>query len=170
MPTKAVVDTNIWVSYFINERINYLIRWMLDHEVEICISDELIDEITEVLQRPKFSSRKSREDILDFIELLTQIGSNQKVKAVYKSSPDTDDNFLFDLCLASHAEFLITSDKNYLPSLRDLNCRLLPFLSSENLLQQSEGDCQSPSDSCRCYLATTNFFEALFSPTLSVTR
>jgi len=127
MPTKAVVDTNIWVSYFINERINYLIRWMLDHEVEICISDELIDEITEVLQRPKFSRRKSREDILDFIELLTQIGSNQKVKAVYKSSPDTDDNFLFDLCLASHAEFLITSDKKLLTFSPGFKLQIITF-------------------------------------------
>src|ERR1043165_5865119 len=114
MPVKAVVDTNVWVSYFINDRINYLVTWFLDHDFEVFISDELIGEITEVLQRPKFNHRKSRNDILDFIDLLYQLGTQQKVKAIFKSSPDPDDNFLFDLCLASQAGYLITSDKKLL--------------------------------------------------------
>jgi putative PIN family toxin of toxin-antitoxin system len=114
MPAKAVVDTNVWVSYFINDRINYLVKWMLDHDIEVFISDELIREITEVLQRPKFSQRKNRNDIFDFIDLLVQLGSHQKVKTLFKNSPDADDNFLFDLCLASEAEYLITSDKKLL--------------------------------------------------------
>ena len=29
MPGKAVLDTNVWVSYFINARADYLIQWIL---------------------------------------------------------------------------------------------------------------------------------------------
>jgi putative PIN family toxin of toxin-antitoxin system len=54
MPHKVVIDTNVWVSYFINARAEYLIGWIIDHPVEIYTSSELADEIEEVLARPKF--------------------------------------------------------------------------------------------------------------------
>ncbi|MEO5675221.1 MAG: putative toxin-antitoxin system toxin component, PIN family [Chitinophagales bacterium] len=114
MPAKAVIDTNVWVSYFINVRINYLIKWLLDHDVEVFVSGELINEVEEVLQRPKFTHRKSRSDIFDFIELLQQVCTNRKVKSVFKNSPDPYDNFLFDLCISAGADYLITSDKKLL--------------------------------------------------------
>jgi len=52
MSPKIVFDTNIWVSYFINARTDYLVGWIIDHAVEIYTSDELVDEIEEVLSRP----------------------------------------------------------------------------------------------------------------------
>lgn len=54
MPLKVVLDTNIWVSYFINARTDYLVNWIIDHDIIIYTSDELSDEIEEVLSRPKF--------------------------------------------------------------------------------------------------------------------
>ena len=49
MHAKAVIDSNVWVSYFINNRINYLIKWLLYHDVEVFVSDELLNELEEVL-------------------------------------------------------------------------------------------------------------------------
>jgi putative PIN family toxin of toxin-antitoxin system len=114
MPVKAVIDTNVWVSYFINDRINYLVTWLLNNDVEVFISDELISEVDEVLRRPKFSHRKSIDGISDFIELLSELGTHRKVKAVFKNSTDPDDNFLFDLCITCKADYLITADKQLL--------------------------------------------------------
>ena len=114
MPVKAVIDTNVWVSYFINDRINYLVTWLLNKDIEVFISDELISEVDEVLRRPKFSQRKSSDDISDFIELLSEVSSHQKVKEVFKNSPDPDDNFLFDLCITCKADYFITADKQLL--------------------------------------------------------
>ena len=78
------MNTNIWVSYFINDRINYIIKWLLDNDIEVFISDELIGEVAEVLQRPKFNSRKSSDDISDFLDLLHEVGSHRKVNPVFK--------------------------------------------------------------------------------------
>lgn len=71
MPLKVVIDTNIWVSYFINARTDYLIGWIIDHPVEIYTSDELADEIEEVLTRPKFK-KQFLFSVLDFIRLHKQ--------------------------------------------------------------------------------------------------
>jgi len=49
MPHKIIIDTNVWISYFINARVDYLIGWIIDHPVEIYTSAELADEIEEVL-------------------------------------------------------------------------------------------------------------------------
>ena len=45
MPLKIVLDTNIWVSYFINARADYLTRWIIDHDVTVYTSAELFNEL-----------------------------------------------------------------------------------------------------------------------------
>ncbi|HYV93273.1 MAG TPA: putative toxin-antitoxin system toxin component, PIN family [Chitinophagales bacterium] len=136
MPSKVVVDTNVWVSYFINDRINYLIKWLLDRDIEVFISDELISEVNEVLHRPKFSHRKSGNDISDFIDLLGEVGSYCKVKPAFKNSPDPDDNFLFDLCLESEAEYLITSDKKLLQFTPGFQLNIIVFSEFRKLFMK----------------------------------
>jgi len=71
MPHKVVIDTNIWVSYFINARADYLVGWIFDHPVEIYTSPELTVEIEEVLARPKFK-REMPFAAKDFINLHKQ--------------------------------------------------------------------------------------------------
>jgi hypothetical protein len=114
MPVKVVVDTNVWVSYFINNRIYYLVKWLLNNHIEVFTSDELISEVFEVLHRPKFNRLKSVSDISDLIALLHEVGSRRKVKSAFNNSPDPEDNFLFDLCLECQADYLITSDRKLL--------------------------------------------------------
>lgn len=54
MPQRIVIDTNIWISYFISARADYLIKWVLNNDITIFSSDNLYAELYEVLQRPKF--------------------------------------------------------------------------------------------------------------------
>lgn len=110
---KVVIDTNIWISYFINARTDYLVSWIMDHHVEVYTSVEITDEIKEVLSRPKFKKQLSFP-IKEFIDLHNKICTIQKITRHYNLAPDPDDNFLFDLCLKANAAFLITSDKKLL--------------------------------------------------------
>ena len=111
MPLNIVLDTNIWVSYFINARADYLIKWVLDHDVAVYTSNELIEELDEVLRRPKF---KTPIPIDDFVELHKKVCTKVKATSVFNEAPDTEDNFLFDLCLKSDATHLVTSDRKLL--------------------------------------------------------
>jgi putative PIN family toxin of toxin-antitoxin system len=118
MPLKVVIDTNIWVSYFINARADYLIGWIIDHSIEIYSSDELTDEIEEVLARPKFKMQFPFS-VKEFIFLYKQLCTIVKINRQYNLAPDIDDNFLFDICKKINADFLVTSDKkllNYKPA------------------------------------------------------
>ena len=113
MPLKIVLDTNIWVSYFINARADYLIRWIIDHDVTVYTSAELLTEIEEVLKRPKFK-KQFPFPVRDFISLHKQVCDEVNITRQYDLAPDVDDNFLFDLCKKVNADCLITSDKKLL--------------------------------------------------------
>jgi len=113
MPLKIVLDTNIWVSYFINARTDYLVGWIIDHDVTLYTSEELIIELEEVLKRPKFK-KQFPFPVTDFIHLHKQICEEVKITRQYQLAPDKDDNFLFDLCRKADADCLVTSDKKLL--------------------------------------------------------
>ncbi|MFP4095273.1 MAG: putative toxin-antitoxin system toxin component, PIN family [Cyclobacteriaceae bacterium] len=49
---KIVIDTNIWVSYFLGD-IDKLVRVIYEYNLEVFTTQQLIDEIEDVLQRPK---------------------------------------------------------------------------------------------------------------------
>lgn len=126
MPYKLVIDTNIWISYFINARTDYLVSWIMDHPVEVYTSVELADEIKEVLSRPKFKKQLSFP-IKDFINLHNEICTIQKIIRHYNLAPDPDDNFLFDLCRKADADFLITSDKKLLSHVPSFSLEIITF-------------------------------------------
>jgi uncharacterized protein len=113
MPPKIVIDTNVWVSYFINGRADYLIEWIIDHSVEVYTSADLAEEIEEVLARPKFK-KQFPFPVKDFVRLHIQVCTIVKVIGQYDLAPDPDDNFLFDLCRKTNADYLVTSDKKLL--------------------------------------------------------
>jgi putative PIN family toxin of toxin-antitoxin system len=113
MPLKIVLDTNVWVSYFINARTDYLVKWIIDHDVTIFTSDQLANEIKDVLNRPKFK-KQFPYPVHDFISLHLQVCEKVKVSKQFNFAPDPDDNFLFDLCSKADAAYLVTSDKRLL--------------------------------------------------------
>jgi uncharacterized protein len=131
MPLKIVIDTNIWVSYFINSRADYLARWIIDHDVTIYTSEHLANEIEEVLNRPKFKKQFSFP-IHDFIGLHLQICETLKANREYHIAPDPDDDFLFDLCNKAGAALLITSDKKLLSFSPPFPLKIITFNELRN--------------------------------------
>ena len=126
MSHKIVIDTNIWVSYFINARTDYLIGWIADHPVDVYTSDELSDEIEEVLARPKFK-KQFPFPVRDFIRLHRQACVTVKITRQYNLAPDPDDNFLFDLCKKVNADYLVTSDKKLLSHKTAFSLAIITF-------------------------------------------
>ena len=126
MPHKIVLDANIWISYFINARANYLIRWIIDHDVTVYTSSELINELEEVLNRPKFK-KQFPFPVHDFIQLHKQTCEEVTITRQYHLAPDADDNFLFDLCKKVNADYLVTSDKKLLNYTAPFHLEILIF-------------------------------------------
>jgi len=89
---KAVIDTNIWISFLIGKLLAGLDDYILGGLLEVVISDEQLEEIKTVLQRPKFRKHFSAADIEEFLSLLYKSALKEplrqhlaKTKSVHES-------------------------------------------------------------------------------------
>ncbi|MDR0863678.1 MAG: putative toxin-antitoxin system toxin component, PIN family [Candidatus Symbiothrix sp.] len=112
---KIILDTNVVVSALIQKNYPYYILYdyVFGNKVRICLSDELMQEYIDVLNRPKFSKYP---DFLDKAQLvLTDLISRaKKYEPVLKLNiiNDQSDNKLLELADISKADFLITGNTN----------------------------------------------------------
>lgn len=113
-PELIVNDTNIWISSLITNRYKKLENLLIENEIIILFSEELLLEFSEVIQRPKFKKYFSE---IEVEEILNSLGNYIKfidVKSKVSICRDPKDNFLLSLCLERNADYLITGDKDLL--------------------------------------------------------
>ena len=112
MENRTVFDTNIWISYFLNEQFSELIRLRRECHVLFLRSTPALSELKEVITRKKFRSKNFNvEKLIDFY---TGITGFCKTKPLFKDCSDPKDNFLFDLAIQGNANYLVSGDKKVL--------------------------------------------------------
>jgi len=110
---KIVIDTNVIVSSLIQRNYPYLIinDFFFEDKFQLCISDELLAEYYEVLNRPKFS--KFQNFFIKAESLLADIETKSiKFKPTIKLDliSDKDDNMILELAEECKADFVITGN------------------------------------------------------------
>lgn len=111
---KIILDTNVIVSGLIQKSFPYLIlNLYFEREIELCLSENLINEYIEVLNRDKFSRfqdfrAKADAVISDINSTASLYSPKKKVKKIR----DPDDNMLMELALECKADFLVTGNTN----------------------------------------------------------
>ena len=110
---RVVVDTNIWIGFLIGKALSGLSE-ALNDRIRILFSEELFDELVEVLQRPKFKKYFSQNDIMELISLIHLKTERIEIKERFEDCRDPKDNFLLDLCVSGDADYLITGDDDLL--------------------------------------------------------
>jgi uncharacterized protein len=111
---KAVIDTNIWISFLIGKLLAGLDDYILDGLLEVVTSDEQLEEITTVLKRPKFRRHFSTDDIEEFLSLLYKSARIVELHHTIKDCRDEKDNFLLETAIRSKADYIVTGDKDLL--------------------------------------------------------
>lgn len=67
---KVVIDTNIWISYLLGNLLQDLDDKILSNEVKIIISRKMLQELGEVLHRPKFKGIFTYKQVKELFSLL----------------------------------------------------------------------------------------------------
>lgn len=111
-----ILDTNIWISYLLSRRYDMLANIILSNKLDIVTCNNLITEISEVLQREKFRKYVSKKDIEEAIRIHIKLCRFIEFEIEMKSDYLTDkkDNYLIDLYQTSKAALLVTGDKRIL--------------------------------------------------------
>ncbi len=113
-PLKIVIDTNLWISFIISNKLNLLDPLLFSQKAKLLFSKELINEIGSTIVKPKlkkyFTATTLDEMLTAFEPFIDLIEVNSSVNICR----DTKDNFLLELAKDGKADYLLTGDKDLL--------------------------------------------------------
>lgn len=111
---RFVLDTNIWISYFISNQEKVIADIISKNKIAVFYCDELIDEVTTVLTYPHLAKRNV--DIKKAVKLIKEFaGYYSLIKPIKNYIPGDDaDNYIIALALQTNAGFVTSGDKHIL--------------------------------------------------------
>ena len=110
---KILFDTNLWISFMIGQRLASL-RDVLDrHDVEVYVSEPLLEEIRTVIERPKFEKLISQETRYCFFEMIYDVCPFTEI-TVQAISPirDIKDLYLLSMAESVPVDYIVSGDKD----------------------------------------------------------
>ena len=111
---KIIIDTNLWISFLIGKQLASLKSLLVEQTIQPILSEQLLQEIILVTQRPKLKKYFPQSKVNELIELLKIIGLTINIHSKITLCRDAKDNYLLALAKDSQANFLITGDKDLL--------------------------------------------------------
>jgi putative PIN family toxin of toxin-antitoxin system len=122
---RIVLDANIFVSSFFwggNPRM--ILERVIEGIDDLFITKEILDEIEEVMGRPKFHADK--EEIDYFINSIREIGNKIIPKRHIKNgSRDKTDNKYIECGMAASADYIISGDIHLLELKKYKNIKII---------------------------------------------
>ena len=111
---KAVIDTNIWISALINP-FGYpakLRKHFENGDFAAVISEPIMDEIVDVLSRPKIKDKYeiTPEDIRELLTLIEERAEYVLISGDINICRDKDDNLIIETAIKGETSYLVTRD------------------------------------------------------------
>ena len=112
---KVVLNTNVFVSAFLRPKSKpaRILRLVLHGDIEIVISEQILAEYLEVLERAKFGLNK--QDIPIVLDFLRSKGIKARALAEAFRLPDPGDEPFLEAALSVGADALVTGNKKHYP-------------------------------------------------------
>lgn len=132
---KTVIDTNLFISFLIGKRITGLKDSLVDSTIQLIFSEQNIDELRIVTERPKFKKYFKPEDVDGLVDLIYTIGKIFKISKEPDICRDLKDNFLLALCDKAKADYLVTGDNDLLMIKEYKGTRIIKIDEFNDILQ-----------------------------------
>lgn len=110
---KVLFDTNLWISFMIGKRLSSLADVLNRQDVEVYVSEQLLDEIRTVISRPKFDKLISKETRYYFFEMVYDVCHFTDI-TVQAESPirDIKDLYLLSMAESVPVDYIVSGDKD----------------------------------------------------------
>lgn len=111
---KLVLDTNVFISGIIfGGNARTILNLIIQGKLKLYISDEILSELKDVLQRDKFGfPLKNIYHILNEIDLISELVSPTFHHNIVERDPK--DNIVIDCAVAAGVDYVITGDHDLL--------------------------------------------------------
>lgn len=113
-PLKLVIDTNLWISFIISNKLNQLEPFLYTHEARILFSSELIQELESTIAKPKLQKFFLGNSLDEMLNVFDPFIDFIKIESKVKMCRDPKDDFLLALAKDGKANYLLTGDKDLL--------------------------------------------------------
>ena len=114
---RVTVDTNIFLrSFRKGSPADYLVSLWREQQFVLVLSENILDEVGEVLLRPYLMERYSytRQETIDLTNELTQRAIIVEVPNSYKLCRDAKDDRFVDCAIWGRSQFLVSYDNDIL--------------------------------------------------------
>ncbi len=143
MPANVLLDTNVWVSAFINPAglpARLLSAW-LDGRYQVVVSLPLLDELSDVLTRPHLTRKYpiAAADVEEFLRLLIQRSQIVVPTGSIRECRDPDDDLILETAILGQAQYAVTRDddiKRDRDLMNHLQARGVTVLSVQQFLEK----------------------------------
>lgn len=114
MKPAVLLDTNVWVSAFLNKQgiPARLVQAWFDGTIDIVIALPILEEIGDVLRRPRIKKKYQirEEEIIQYLRLIAAGAAVVRVAGTLKLCRDPDDDVVLETAIAGGAKYLVTRD------------------------------------------------------------
>ncbi|MTJ52121.1 putative toxin-antitoxin system toxin component, PIN family [Anabaena sp. UHCC 0253] len=124
---KIIIDTNLWISFLIGKELKDLKDLLVAETIIVVISEQILEEITLVTQRPKLQKYFPSNKVHELIQLLRTIGVFINITSEVFICRDAKDNYLLALAKDSDANFLVTGDQDLLVITKFENTEIVTY-------------------------------------------
>lgn len=137
---RVVIDTNVLVSWLISksDTMQGLRQAWETGRFTLLVSDELIAELWEVLDRPRLQHYLEPGEAPSFIEAIQQGSLAIVIQPPYPAAPDPDDAYLLAMLRDGTADVLVTGDKALVSLERFQNASILTPRAFVEYLEHAE--------------------------------
>ena len=110
---KVLFDTNLWISFMIGKRLASLADVLCRNDVQVYMSEQLLDEIQTVVARPKFNVIISQESRQAFVDMVDNVCHWTPITIQAKSPiRDIKDLFILSMAESVPVDFIVSGDKD----------------------------------------------------------
>ena len=112
---RVVIDTNVWISRLLiaDSAAAQAVDKALS-QADVVVSDDTIEELSDVLSREKFDPYVSLDDREHFLRNLLQVTTMVSVLSEVTDCTDPSDNRFLALALDSESDCIVSGDADLL--------------------------------------------------------
>ena len=107
-PIKLILDTNLWISFIISNKLNSIDAILFTEDVRLLFSEELIAEIKATIEKPKLKKYFAPNALEEMLSTFEPFVDLIKIETDVLVCRDPKDNFLLALAHAGKADYLLT--------------------------------------------------------------
>ena len=135
---RVVIDTNVLISAVIKpqNRLGMVIVRLRKGDYVLLYSEELLDELTEVMARPKLRKYGLNPETAGaVIDSILAKGEKVKLMTVFDICRDPDDNLLLALAVDGDADYIVSGDQDLLDLMK---VQVIPIITPAKFLDTLE--------------------------------